>query len=282
MSFKPKLWLGIGAFTLAGAAQSAPADLALQVRPALAAGPSLDSPGLSDRSAPAAGFMPVAQAQGGEGGEGGEGGAFADAAPDVTRIGQLRLVRGHLEVARALARKGEAAEAAAQALHPIAEEGAVLDPALESAIRAYSDALESVKTDAEREAAYGAVIAGLDAAEAAVPATERDDPAFRLKVGLRLLRQAGVEYGEAAEDNFASPQEYRHARGFLLAAQDWLAPVRDRLAASEPETARAVEDALDTLARALPSWDPPQRPIRDPGEVSGAISRLEFAAAALL
>jgi exopolyphosphatase/guanosine-5'-triphosphate,3'-diphosphate pyrophosphatase len=118
--------------------------------------------------------------------------------------------------------------------------------------------------------------------EAAVPAAERDDPAFRLKVGLRLLRQAGVEYGEAAEDNFASPQEYRHARGFLLAAQDWLAPVRDRLAASEPETARAIADALDTLARALPSWDPPQQPIRDPGEVSGAISRLEFAAAALL
>ena len=281
MSFKPKLWLGIGAFTLAGAAQSAPADLALQVRPALA-GPSHHLPNLASRSAPGAVFVRAAQAQGGEGGEGGEGGAFTDAAPEVSRIGQLRLVRGHLEVARALAERGEADEAAAQALHPIAEEGAVLDPALESAIRAYSDALESAKTDAEREAAFEAVIAGLDAAEAAMPATERDDPAFRLKVGLRLLRQAGVEYGEAAEDNFASPQEYRHARGFLLAAQDWLAPVYDRLAASDPEMASAIKDVLDTLGAAMPGWDPPKQLIRNPGEVSGAISRLEFAAAALL
>ena len=211
MSFKPKLWLGIGAVTLAGAAQSAPTDLALQARPALA-GPSRHLPNLADRSAPGAGLVRVAQAQGGEGGEGGEGGAFVDAAPEVSRIGKLRLVRGHLEVARALAERGEADEAAAQALHPIAEEGAVLDPALEAAIRAYSDALASAATGDARQAAYRVVIAKLDAAEAAVPASERDDPAFRLKVGLRLLRQAGVEYGEAAEDNFASPQEYRHAR----------------------------------------------------------------------
>jgi hypothetical protein len=32
----------------------------------------------------------------------------------------------------------------------------------------------------------------------------------------------------------------------------------------------------------MPSWDPPKDLIRNPGEVSGAISRLEFAAAALL
>ena len=281
MSFKPKLWLGLDAFTLAGAAQSAPADLALQARPALAV-PSRDSSGLTDRSAPGPAIVRVAQAQGGEGGEGGEGGAFADAAPEIARIGKLRLVRGHLEVARALAERGDAAEAAAQALHPIAEEGAVLDPALEAAIRAYSDALESAKTDAQHDAAYEAVISKLDAAEAAVPAAERDDPAFRLKVGLRLLRQAGVEYGEAAEDNFASPQEYRHARGFLLVAQDWLAPVYERLMASAPETALAIKDVLDTLGEAMPSWDPPKDLIRNPGEVSGAISRLEFAAAALL
>jgi hypothetical protein len=301
MSFKPKLWLGVGVVTLAGAAQSAPIDaspaldrtasgLAISTgAPGTAPSNALGSPvRLAQTGQGGEGGESGTAKQGGEGGEGGEGGAFLNAEPDVALVGNLLLVRSHLEVAQALARMGLPDEAAAQALQPIAEQGPALDsmlaarhlPSLDEALRAYSQALAADPGAADT--AYGALRAALDAAEAAVPAETRNDPAFRLKVGLRLLRQAAGEYAEAAEDNFESPQEYRHGRGFLLVAEDWLAPARRHLSGSDPEAARAIEDTFGVLSAAMPSWEAPPQPIRSAGEVSGAVSRLEFVAAQLM
>ena len=219
-----------------------------------------------------------------EGGEGGEGGAAA-VAPDET-VGlmvSLMKIEARAVTAADLAAAGDGT-AAQEAIHSAKDEifetieGALKAhkaPIFEDALLAMGDAIKAGKDAAAIRAARDELSAGLEAARAAIAPGAKDE----LAAVLALTREAAEDFGAGVKDGkLADADEYRDARGYLIAARAALT----RLSGSaDPVVKGAAEKsgaALDPVIAALADVAPAGPVTADPGLILAAAARIELAA----
>ncbi len=271
-----KVWTGLGTVLLTGAA--------LSLLPHAAQAGALGKLAKPGASAPSL----IQLAAGGEGGEGGEGARTDDlGTDDIAYLTQLGLMRGHLEVGIDLYRQREQKAAEPHMGHPIEELYGALEPALQQrGVSGFKDRLEALEKLTRGgaplepvEAAHRAALAGIEAAEAAVPEARRLALATRFAVMVNLVRTAAAEYDAAIDEKgrVVAPVEYQDALGFVRTAKAMLdqTPAAERAKAADA-VARA-EAQLQAVAGLWPSLVPPATVEGDPSELFGAAAYIEIA-----
>jgi hypothetical protein len=296
-----KIWLGVGAFVVAGAG-------AMDAANPLAADPSgTTGVRVSHDRAHAAGRMPdgrfvVAQHEGHaaeattapeatDGGEGGEAGV-AELPPDLAFAARFVLLRGHLHVGGELVALGQWDAALPHFLHPSEEIYADIKdeleayqtPPFEDALKTLSDIVKSKRAGPGYAGALKIVQdAGL-AADAGMKRKHGDNwPSFVTSAAVEAIKTAAGEYQNAiVGGRIAKPVEYQDARGFILEADRMIESVAPALATKDAAALQQVRAAMAELKAIFPQVLPPRVPIKDYGEMLATVSRVELAAGNLM
>lgn len=294
MRTKNKIWVGIGAFVVAGTGAVGASGPAPQ--PANANGANITLAELLGRSSqlPVQGFVVAQHAKhGGEGGEneGGEKGSGAKLAPDLSFALKIAQMRGHLLVGDQLVKEGQWAAALPHFLHPVEE---IYDgirkqlkdyktPPFEAALKVLSNVVKRKKGGGDYDKALKTVQDALAAAEAGLKEKQKNWQGFSVESALELLKSSTHEYEEAiVKGRIAKPVEYQDARGFVLQAEKMIESVSSGLEKKDAEAVKHVRDALADLKTAFPTAMPPKAPVKDYGAVLSDVSRIELAAGRLM
>jgi hypothetical protein len=261
--FKQKVWIGIGAFVLAGS--------------------QVDLPGKGAPSVGYASALAASPKEGGEGGEGGEAGKRAGPQTKVDWLTGLALVEGHLFVAMELLRAGAKDAAHVHLKHPKDEIYTSLRPGFRKYHAAgFAKELEQLAkaVDGEKgaaDSAYTQVEKKIDLARQKAPANAKT----QLQVAARLLTDAAGEYRESLKNGrIADAKEYQDAYGFTKIARrliEHAKPANDSERAALG-VARGVLKETDGLWPSLPGDGIAGG---DPAVLQAAASRIELAASGL-
>src|SRR5215475_4350190 len=260
-----KLWVGIGAVTLAGASIGAMAqEHKSHARPApVDTGTATSTP-----------------ADGGET-------YLTDGGPRDPRIRfyrDLALMRGHLLVGGQLIELGLWDEALAHFLHPTEE----LYPLIEKYIalhnmRPFRRELEALAqaVKARRQGAYEQALKVVDrrAMEALAVAQTFMNPlrGFTVRSAAEVLKTALSEYQSSIEHGrFVKPVEYEDSRGFVWEAERMIDAAAPELGRVDAGSLARIRSALAKLKAAWPTPMPPAVPVLEPGELSALISDIEL------
>ncbi len=186
-----------------------------------------------------------------------------------------------------LYRQGERKAAETHMERPIEVQYKALEPALEKRGAAGFEApLEALEKKVEQgapvdqvEAAYQQALAGIAAAEAAVPEAKRLGLPTRFAVMVNLVRTAAAEYDQAVDQKgqVVQPVGYQDALGFVRSARAILdqTPAAERAKAADA-IARAKAQ-FEAVAGLWPSLVPPPVVEGDPSELFGAAAYIEIA-----
>ena len=292
MKTKTKIWLGVGAFVVAGTAAAgvggplpAAAASGLRGAPALPTGDATPSP--SSR--------PVVVAQhaghGQDAGEGGEAKSLADLPPDLAFAARIALLRGHLLVGDELVKQQQWNAALPHFLHPTEEiYGDIKDqlagynvPPFDASLKALADVVKAKKGGSDYSRALRPVNDALAAADAGMRAKQANWPGFVVEVAVETLKAAAGEYRQAViGGRIAKPVEYQDARGFVWQADRMIGGVAAELQNKDASALAATRAGLADLKKAFPSPMPPRTPVKDHGAVLGDVSRIELAAGKLM
>jgi hypothetical protein len=297
MKSKTKIWLGVGAFVVAG------------VNGAAAERPMLDRSvskiALTRALAPT--DVSAAKRGGGEGGEQGEGGAKkakkkqgaeggeggakdANLPPDLDFALKIAQIRGHLLVGDELVKQGEWAAALPHFLHPSEElygpiRGRLKDyntPQFASALKSLANAVKQKKGGDDYSKAGKQVEDALAAADAGVKAKQASD-SFVLETVLELLMSATNEYKQAiVKGRIAKPVEYQDARGFVWQAEKMIEAVAPGLAKKNADALKQVRAGFAELKKTWPAAMPPQTPVKDYAALLSDVSRIELSIGKLM
>lgn len=290
MKAKTKIWLGVGAFVLAGtgatgavsplATETVSGERGLSALSPDAAMPPSASPGVV-----------IAQHAGHDAGEGGESQSLANLPPDLAFAVRVTLLRGHLLVGDELVRQQQWNAALPHFLHPTEEiYGDIRDqlagyrvPPFDGSLKALSDVVKAKKGGAEYAKALKAVHDALGAADAGMKAKHSDWPGFVVEAAVETLKAATGEYQQAVVGGkIAKPVEYQDARGFILQADRMIESVAPDLQRKDSAALDQVRAGLAELKKAFPSPMPPRTPVKDYGGVLADVSRIELAAGKLM
>ena len=293
MKTRTKIWIGIGAFVMAGGGTADAGGF----HPAK---PLADTHALKNSAADtaiphqAAHSIILAQSKhGGEGGEneGGEGGGGAKLPPDLDFAVKIAQMRGHLLVGDQLVKEGQWKAAHPHFLHPVEElYGGIRSrlreyktPPFQSALKILANAVRDRKGGDEYGKALKTVMDALNAADDGLRAKPLDWTSFSLEAAIETLKSSANEYEEAiVKGRIAKPVEYQDARGFILQAEKMIESVAPALEKKDAEALKQVRDGIAELKKAFPTAMPPKTPIKDYGTVLGDVSRIELAAGKLL
>jgi hypothetical protein len=291
MKTKTKIWLGVGAFVLAGSGATTTAI------PSFAAETSSGVRGLPARSpdtatSPSASRgMVMAQHAGHDAGEGGESQGFANLPPDLAFAARVTLLRGHLLVGDELVRQQQWSAALPHFLHPTEEiYGDIKDqlaeyrvPPFDATLKTLSDVVKAKKGGADYAKAIKAVNDALAAADAGMKAKQGNWSGFMVEAAVEALKAATGEYQQAVVGNrIAKPVEYQDARGFILQADRMIESVAPDLQQKDPAALGQVRAGLVELKKVFPSPMPPRSPVKDYGGVLAEVSKIELAAGKLM
>jgi hypothetical protein len=293
MKTKRKIWVGVGAFVVAGAGAAGAAGAA---GPLAAPTPVLSTlPGMPTETAIpiTAGRIVVVQhaAHGQDAGEGGESKGLADLPPDLGFAARVALLRGHLLVGDELARQQQWNAALPHFLHPGEEiYGDIKDqlaryqvPPFDGALKALADVVKAKKSGNDYAKALKSVNDSLANADAGVKATQGNWPGFMVEAAVEALKAAAGEYQQAVVGGkIAKPVEYQDARGFVLQAERMIESVAPDLQKKDAKALADVQAGLAQLKKAFPTPMPPKIPLKDPGAVLADVSRIELAAGKLM
>ena len=291
MKKKTKIWVGIGAFVMAGGGAAIPPWTAADAR-ALP-----DFSDAASRCAPAQANFILAQAaphdaakHGGEGGEGGEGGA-SNLPPDLDFARTIALIRGHLLIGDELVGERQWVAAYPHFMHPTEElydliKDTVKDyktPPFDKALKSLSQAVKN-KDSKKYAASLKAVRTALAAADAGLKSKQAATwDSFTFATALEAMKVATGEYTAAFKDGkLANPVEYQDARGFIFHADAMIAAVASGLQKKDAAALTIVRDDIADLKLAFPTAMPPKAPVKDAAMVSSTVSRIELAAGPLL
>src|SRR4051812_20440448 len=288
MKVKTKIWLGVGAFVLAGNGAATTGAI-----PSLAAETSSGVSGLPARSPDAAPSRGVVMAQhaGHDAGEGGESQGLANLPPELAFAARVTLLRGHLLVGDELVRQQQWNAALPHFLHPTEEiYGDIKDqlveyrvPPFDAALKTLSGVVKTKKGGADYAKALKAVNDALAAADAAMKAKQTNWPGFVVEAAVEALKAATGEYQQAVVGNrIAKPVEYQDARGFILQADRMIESVAPDLQQKDPAALGQMRAGLADLKKAFPSPMPPRTPVKDYGGVLAEVSKIELAAGKLM
>ena len=292
MKVKTKIWLGVGAFVLAGSDATTTSAI-----PPLAAETSSGVRGLPARSpdtatSPSASRgMVMAQHAGHDAGEGGESQGLANLPPDLAFAARVTLLRGHLLVGDELVRQQQWNAALPHFLHPTEEiYGDIKDqlaeyrvPPFDATLKTLSDVVKAKKGGADYAKAIKAVNDALAAADAGMKAKQGNWSGFMVEAAVEALKAATGEYQQAVVGNrIAKPVEYQDARGFILQADRMIESVAPDLQQKDPAALGQVRAGLVELKKVFPSPMPPRSPVKDYGGVLAEVSKIELAAGKLM
>lgn len=295
MKTKRKVWLGIGAFVVAGAGASAVGPpAAAQTGLALSAPPG--PPTETATPLASSGRLVVAQHAGhpqggGEAGEGGEAGGLAGLPPALAFAARIALLRGHLLVGDELVGQQQWNAALPHFLHPTEEiYGDIKDqladykvPPFDASLAALAAVVKARKGGSDYAKALEPVNDALAAADAGMKAKQDDWPGFVLEAAVEALKSAAGEYQNAiVGGRIAKPVEYQDARGFIWQADRMIEGVAPGLQKKDAAALGQIRAGLAELKKAFPSPLPPRTPVKDAGAVLADVSRIELAAGKLM
>ena len=268
-----KLWVGIGAATLAGApmAGGAKAQDAHKVH---------KEGGHKEAPAPAAGTPAATPAEGGEA-------YLTDGGPRDTRIRFYRdiaLMRGHILVGGQLIELGLWDEALPHFLHPTEELYGAMERYIKlHGIRPFRRELQALAqaVKAKRKGAYEQALKAVDQRlGGALDVAKRFmNPlrGFTTRSAAEVLKVALSEYEQSIESGrFAKPVEYQDSRGFVWEAERMIEAAAPELTRIDPEALGRIRAALAKLKAAWPAPMPPDAPLLQPNAMSALISDIEL------
>src|SRR4051794_1553923 len=285
MKSRTKIWLGVGAFVIAGVPGGAGAQTQVPDHSRIGESPSdlaiaraLSS--ATDFSAAKKGGGEHAEhgakkKQGGEGGEGGEeGGAKGGAKlpPDLDFALKIAQIRGHLLVGDELVKQGQWAAALPHFLHPSEElygpiRGRLKDyqtPQFSSALKLLSNAVKAKKGGEDYDKALKAVEDALAAADAGLKTRQPNWDSFAVETALELLKSSTHEYDEAiVKGRIAKPVEYQDARGYVWHSEKMIESVASALEKKNADALKAVRAGFAELKKAWPAAMAPKTPVKD-------------------
>ena len=308
MRTRTKIWLGVGAFVIAGAgAASGPADAGALLNTSALTDPRTDSTTASsgvllaqhrqhgaEAGERAGGAKKTKSKQKGEGGEGDEGGAKAGAptlAPELDFALKIAQIRGHLLVGDELVKEGQWNAAYPHFRHPTEElYGPIRDrlkdyktPPFEAALKVLANVVKAKKGGDDYDRALKAVTDALDAADAGLKAKQANWESFIVETAVEILKSATGEYeGAIVNGRIAKPVEYQDARGFVWQAERMIESAAPALEKKDAEALKQVRAVFADLKKTWPSAMPPKTPVKDYGAVLGGVSRIELAAGRLM
>lgn len=280
-----KIWIGVGAFVLAGGSA---ASLPAKSLPGDAA--SVSAPRAQDDAASSTRQPHWQQfAQGGEGGEGGEAGINVEnAATDpVEYIVALQVIAAHYHAGLA-AYQGKEQEAGAQMfahglseiyfeMEDIFKKFGITDlgEKLEAAVAAANDK----KPAAEVKKRVDAVLASLAAAEKAAPKSSASREAVTAHVTAELIDRAAAQFAVVQKDT--NLEAYLDGLGFAMAARDQAKSILPWLKKQDPAKEKTFSQALALVAEAYPGIKRPAKPKVTESALLSAASRTKLAASSL-
>jgi hypothetical protein len=289
MKVKTKIWLGVGAFVLAGSGAtttSAIPPLAAETSSGVSGLPAW-SPDTATSPAASRGVV-MAQHAGHDAGEGGESQGLANLPPDLAFAARVTLLRGHLLVGDELVRQQQWNAALPHFLHPTEEiYGDIKDqlaeyrvPPFDASLKTLSDVVKAKKGGADYAKAGNDALA---AADAGMKAKQANWPGFVVEAAVEALKAATGEYQQAVVGNrIVKPVEYQDARGFILQADRMIESVAPDLQQKDPAALGQVRAGLVELKKVFPSPLPPRTPVKDYGGVLAEVSKIELAAGKLM
>lgn len=265
-----KLWVGIGAATIAGAAVtgSVSAQHGSHKQDAGAQPPAPDGAATNNPA------------------EGGEA-YLTDGGPKDTRIRfyrDIELMRGHLLVGRQLIALELWDEALPHFLHPTEELYGLMEkyiklhniPPFNRDLQALAQAVKARRKGAY-EQAQKVVDRRLDAALAVAKKFMTPVRNFTVRTAIEVLRVAQSEYETSMEDGkFVKPVEYQDSRGFVLQAERMFERSAAELARIDKDALARIRTDLAKLKTAWPAPMPPGEPVLDVGSISALISDIEL------
>jgi hypothetical protein len=222
--------------------------------------------------------------QGGEGGEGG-GAAVDTGNPDVDYMTVLGLMKGHLNAAQELIAAKNYVEAEPHIGHPIEElYGDIATVLPQKGVKDFKptlnqlhDLIQSAPDSPEVQTLFDESLASIDGAIAVIPQQQRNSPEFVISVMVEMLKNAAAEYKAAIANNqFVEVVEYQDSKGFVDYADQLYQTVAEQKSQTDPEGHKTITDSLAELKTAWPSIEPPASPIKDPAEIQGLVSQIEF------
>ena len=305
MKSKTKIWLGVGAFVVAGVSGAngeSPAAPQLHANDvsgiALTRALSTDLSSAKKRQGGEGGEhgergAKAKKKQGGEGGEGGEEGGAKGAAklpPDLDFALRIAQMRGHLLVGDELVKQGQWAAALPHFLHPGEElygpiRGRLKDyntPQFATALKLLATTVKQKKGREDYAAAWKGVEDALAAADAGVKAKQVSD-GFAVETALELLKSATGEYQQAlGKGRITKPVEYQDSRGFVWQAEKMVESLGSALEKKDADALKHVRDGFAELKEAWPAAMPPKTPVKDYAAVLGDVSRIELSIGKLM
>ncbi len=260
MSQTIKLWVGMGAYILAGTCA--------------VASPSHATEPLSSTTSSEEMTQFIVQ--------GGEGGEVTSNADYMTNI---RLMKGHLIAGLELYMRGENQMAQTHLEHPAKEILTSLAPSLEekglyrpvdTSLTRLSELAASGASQREIKKAYEEAMGVLTAAENVVPASERQSPEFLGNVISTLISTAVAEYEIALQGNtFTDIPEYQDGRGFVATARELLYNNAEEMVKMNPEAYTQLSTMVGQVSAAWPTVMPPSQPVYSAQEVMEMAEEIE-------
>ena len=293
MKSRTKIWLGVGAFVVAGAgtgavAVEAPApDRARTDTSDIALTRTLSQPMRFAAAAPA-------HKQGGEQGESGDEGGDKNKPQlpaDLDFALKIAQIRGHLLVGDQLVKENQWAAALPHFLHPSEELYGPLRPKLKdyktppfaTALKLLATIVKAKKGGADYADALKTVNDALAAADAGLKEKQKDWDAFTVETAIEVLKSATSEYQEAiVKGRIAKPVEYQDARGFVWQAEGMIEGIASALEQKDKDALAHVRAGFAELKKAWPTAMAPKAPVKDYGAVLGDVSRIELSAGKLM
>jgi len=305
MKSKTKIWLGVGAFVVAGVGSAgAETPAVANDISAMALTRALSATDLSSAKRHGGeggehgehgerGPKKAKKKQGGEGGEGGEEGGAKGAAklpPDLDFALRIAQMRGHLLVGDELVKQGQWAAALPHFLHPSEElygpiRGRLKDyntPQFATALKLLATAVKQKKGGDDYANAWKGVEDALAAADAGVKAKQASD-GFQVETALELLKSATGEYQQAlGKGRITKPVEYQDSRGFVWQAEKMVEGLSPALEKKDADALKHVRNAFTELKKAWPEAMPPKTPVKDYAAVLSDVSRIELSIGKLM
>jgi hypothetical protein len=289
MKTKTKIWLGVGAFVVAGV-NAANAEAPALGRPV---SESVSGIALTRALSSPIRLAAAKKRQGGEGGEGGEeGGAkTVKLPPDLDFALKIAQIRGHLLVGDELVKQAQWAAALPHFLHPGEElygpiRGRLKDyntPQFATALKLLATAVKAKKGGDDYANALKAVEEALAAADAGLKAKQQNWDSFQVETALELLKSATHEYEEAiVKGRIAKPVEYQDARGFVWQSEKMIEAVAPALEKKNADALKLVRAGYAELKKAWPDAMAPKMPAKDYAAVLSDVSRIELSVGKLM
>jgi hypothetical protein len=259
MKTRTKIWLGVGAFVMAGG--GAPDASSLEARALLTDARATDTAIARVPGRNVSRHIVLAEAkQGGEGGEGGEAGINVAAADsDAVAYGiALQVIAAHYHAGLAAYEAKETEAGAQMFAHGLSEVYVEMEDVfrrrgvttLGRKLEAAVEAASAKKPIPQVRRRVQDVLAALAAAEKAGPLPSGPALAVKAEIVADLLDRAAAQYGVSREDKALEP--YLDGLGFAVAARKEAAKVLPWLRGVDIRKAATLSAALKLASEAYP------------------------------